>query len=737
MSFRSPLGQHHEGVLSIKPFRRIWIATSLSSLGDWLSLLALSALAYSLTGTPSHAHSSVLTGNETTGSVAVGGVWITSLLPYLLFGPLAGAVADRLDRRINMIVGDVVRAVLYLSIPINLVVGFAPKLTWLYIAQFLACCASLFWTPAKDASIPNLVPRDKLDEANGLSLLTTYGTAPVAALFFVVLEAISRVLGQHFHYFANAGRGQVALSLYFNTATFVVSALTVYSLRELPRRRNGAAISVPSVAKSIWEGWRFAGQNRTVRGITIGMLGAFAAAGVVVGLGYGYISSTLHGGPTGWGFVFAGMFLGLAVGMSVGVRVLGDFSKRRLFGLAIAAAGVPLALLALIPNLPVVVILVIVIGICAGVAYTTGYTIIGSEVDDETRGRTFAFLQSALRVVMFAVIACSGLLAAGFSALVKAISGSPQIDIGHIKYAAVGINFVLLLAAANATVLGMTSYRQMDDRPGVPLLPDLIAALRGKPLPAPPRKAAARAGAGAGPDGRAAGPGGAEGAPVEQGLLLVFEGGEGAGKSTQARLLAIWLRENGYDVLATHEPGATKVGMRLRALLLDTTHTGLSPWAEAMMYAADRAEHVASVIRPALARGTIVVADRYVDSSLAYQGGGRRLPMADVRELNDLATGGLTPDLTFVLDLPPTEGLGRRARSADRLEAEPYEFHDRVRNAFLALAESDPDRYLVLDATLQPTQLSKMIQSAVRELLPDPVPERAEEITGSIPVIRE
>jgi dTMP kinase len=131
MSIRSPLGQRHDGVLSIKPFRRIWIATSLSSLGDWLSLLALSALAYSLTGNLTHAHHGVFAGNATTGSVAVGGVWITSLLPYLLFGPLAGAVADRLDRRINMIVGDVVRAVLYLSIPINLVVGFAPKLPWL------------------------------------------------------------------------------------------------------------------------------------------------------------------------------------------------------------------------------------------------------------------------------------------------------------------------------------------------------------------------------------------------------------------------------------------------------------------------------------------------------------------------------------------------------------------------------------------------------------------------------
>src|SRR5215470_6212978 len=730
MSLRSHLGQRNGSVLSIKAFRRLWIATSLSSLGDWLSLLALSALAYSLTGQRVQA---------TAGAIAVGGVWITSLLPYLLFGPLAGAVADRLDRRINMVIGDVVRAILYLSIPLNLVFGFANQLTWLYVAQFLACCASLFWTPAKDASIPNLVPQDKLEQENQYSLLTTYGTAPVASLLFVVLAKISEGLARGpVSYFGNPARGQISLALYFNVATFVISALTVYSLRQLPRRRNGEAISVPSVAKSIWQGWRFIGRDRVVRGIAIGMTGAFAGAGAVVGLGYAYISTTLMGGSAGWGTVFAAMFIGLALGMSVGVRVLDKFSKRRLFGLAIAAGSVPLALIGLIPNLPVVVFLVVLLGILAGMAYVTGYTIIGQEVDDDTRGRTFAFMQSALRVVMFAVIALSGLLAGGITSLVGKLSGSNNVHIGTVTYNAVGNNVVLLLAAATAIVLGFSSYRQMDDRQGMPLLPDLVAALRGRSLPyAPPAGRAARA---SGRDDGRAVSGLAEPArpgKPSRGMFIAFEGGEGAGKSTQARLLAIWLRENGYDVLATHEPGATKIGMRLRALLLDTAHTGLSPWAEVMMYAADRAEHVAAVIEPALARGTIVVTDRYVDSSLAYQGGGRRLPVESIKRVNDLATGGLVPDLTILLDLPPAEGLGRRARSADRLEAEPEMFHERVRATFLQLAKEDPARYVVLDARSDVSQLSKSIQEALRERLPDPVPERAEEITGSIPVIRE
>ena len=124
------------------------------------------------------------------------------------------------------------------------------------------------------------------------------------------------------------------------------------------------------------------------------------------------------------------------------------------------------------------------------------------------------------------------------------------------------------------------------------------------------------------------------------GLFVAFEGGEGVGKTTQARLIAIWLREQGYDVVTTNEPGATKVGMRLRALLLDTAHAGMSPHSEALLYAADRAEHVAKVIDPALERGAVVITDRYIDSSLAYQGAGRGIPTADIARLNSWATDG-------------------------------------------------------------------------------------------------
>jgi dTMP kinase len=442
----------------------------------------------------------------------------------------------------------------------------------------------------------------------------------------------------------------------------------------------------------------------------------------VVGLGPSYIKNTLHGGSAGWSTVFSAVFIGLALGMFLGLRILKGFSRRRLFGLSIVGAGVPLALIGLIPNLVVVVVLVVLLGASAGIAYVTGYTIVGLEVDDATRGRTFAFLQSAIRVILFAVIAVAPFLAAGFTALVHQMTSSP-LRFGHVSYAAIGYNLVLLLAAAVAIWLGVVSYRHMDDRKGVPLRDDLTSVLRGDEFSPVP--------------GHINGHVNGKEPVARSGMFIALEGGEGVGKTTQARLLAIWLRDQGFDVIGTREPGATKVGMRLRAMLLDTTHAGLSAKAETLMYAADRAEHVESVIVPALQRGAIVVTDRYVDSSLAYQGAGRSQLTEEVARLNRWATGGLVPTLTILLDLPPTAGLGRRARSADRLEAEPTDFHERVRAGFLALAATAPERYLVLDASRPADELSHEIQDRIRDLLPDPVPAVAEANTGSFPAIIE
>jgi dTMP kinase len=335
----------------------------------------------------------------------------------------------------------------------------------------------------------------------------------------------------------------------------------------------------------------------------------------------------------------------------------------------------------------------------------------------------FAFFQSSIQVILFAVIAVVPLLSAGLTRLIASLTGTGNVKIGNITYASAGQNVVILLAAAVAFLLGVRAYRQMDDRQGVPLREDLLAAVRNEPLA--PSAGAAHL------NGHPPPPG------PPPGLLIAFEGGEGSGKTTQARLISIWLREIGYDVVTTHEPGATKIGMRLRALLLDTTHTGMSPHAEALMYAADRAEHVMSVIAPALDRGAIVITDRFVDSSLAYQGAGRRLPVDEIARFNWWATGGRVPDLTILLDMDPMAGLSRRARSADRLEAEPADFHLRVRSGFLALAGAEPDRYLVLNADRPAEEITREIQDRIRGMLPDPVPYVAEANTGDFPAIKE
>jgi len=202
----------------------------------------------------------------------------------------------------------------------------------------------------------------------------------------------------------------------------------------------------------------------------------------------------------------------------------------------------------------------------------------------------------------------------------------------------------------------------------------------------------------------------------ERGVFVCFEGGEGAGKSTQSRALAEWLRGEDHDVVLTFEPGDTAVGKRLRQIVLDPATGDLSDRTEALLYAADKAEHVDTVVRPALDRGAVVITDRYVDSALAYQGAGRALAASEVEPVMRWATGGLRPHLTVVLDLAPETGLGRFTER-DRIEAEAPEFHQRVREAFVAMAAADPDHYLVLDARAPVEEIAAAIRARVEPLL--------------------
>ena len=202
----------------------------------------------------------------------------------------------------------------------------------------------------------------------------------------------------------------------------------------------------------------------------------------------------------------------------------------------------------------------------------------------------------------------------------------------------------------------------------------------------------------------------------DRGLFVCFEGGEGAGKSTQSRLLRDWLVERGETVLLTFEPGDTPVGKELRRIVLDPATGDLSDRTEALLYAADKAEHVDHVVLPALARGEVVVTDRYVDSTLAYQGAGRTLDVAEVEAVARWATGDLRPHLTVVLDLEPETGLGR-FDERDRIEGQSLEFHQRVRQGFLDLAAADPDHYVVLDARAPIDEIGAAVRARVEPLL--------------------
>jgi dTMP kinase len=336
------------------------------------------------------------------------------------------------------------------------------------------------------------------------------------------------------------------------------------------------------------------------------------------------------------------------------------------------------------------------VGVGAGMAYLAGVTLLGGEVGDDMRGRAFAFVQSMVRVVLMLAIALS-------SVLVR-VGGTPRVHLGFVDFRISSTRLLLVAAGLFAVVAGVVAFRRMDDKPGVPVLTDLLGSLRGRPLPVPGRD-----------------PG--------QGIFVAFEGGEGAGKSTQAVKLAAWLKVAGYECVTTREPGATPLGASIRELLLRHGETEPTPRAEALLYAADRAHHVDTVIRPALDHGAVVVTDRYVDSSLAYQGGGRGLEAGEVAWVSAWATRGLRPDLVVLLDVDPAVGLARVGDrgAADRLETEPAEFHGRVRQTFLDLAAEDPGRYLVLDASGNPNIIAEQVRDRLLPLLPArPSPAYAE-----------
>jgi len=647
------------GVLAIKPFRKLWNSMLFSSLGDWLGLLATTAMAQQLSG-----------GDYATANFAIAGVFIARLLPAVFLGPLAGVIADKLDRRKLMVTCDILRAALYVSIPIF------HNYFWLYTATILVECITLFWSPAKEASVPNLVPRERIENANQVTLLAAYGTAPIAALLFTFLSLFTSAINVTFGINSTA----IDLSLYVNALSFAFAAFTIWGLREIPKGAAEKHSADKGILKSLLEGWKAVSSSKIIRGLIVGMVGAFVAAGAVIGLARTFVGD-LGGGEAAYGVLFGAVFTGLAAGIAFGPKVFAQFSRRRLFGASLAVSGCFLVALAAIPNLVLAVFIVIILGTFSGITWVTGFTMLGMEVADDVRGRTFAFVQSLIRVVLVAVLAISPLIAASI--------GQHTFKFQNTEIEYNGAAATILIAGVIASLIGLVSYKQMKDRPNVSLWSDISNALKGElgSITGPPAK----------------------------GVFIAIEGGEGIGKSTQSKLLKAWLEQEGETVVLSREPGGSDLGIEIRKILLSHSTGEISPRAEALLYAADRAHHVYSVIRPALAQGDVVISDRYFDSSIAYQGAGRVLEPGEVARISRWATESLFPTLTIIIDLPPQVGLAR-LKSKDRLESQPIDFHERVRQEFLQLAALDPERYVIIDGNRSIEDTHTAIISRVSEI---------------------
>ena len=364
-------------VLAIPAFRRLWLVTSIAGVCDWLSLLALSALA------------TQLTSGYQAQSFALGGVVATRLLPPLLLGPVAGALADKFDRRRVMVVCDLLRCALFVSIPL---VG---TLWWLLVATLLIEMCAMFWIPAKDAAVPNLLRRpDQMETAGQLALVMTYGVSVITASgLFALLSRGGAILGA-------SALDTVYVAVLLSGAAYLVTALTVLlRIPEISGRSGTRRAAAPGLLALIRDGAAFVARTPLVRGLVIGIIGAFAAGGIVIGSATLYAQS-LGGGNAAYGVLFASVFIGLALGMGAAPRMARRIPHNRLFGAAIVAAGLALVLVALAPHLFLAIAAVMLVGGFAGIAFLTGLTIIGTQVADEIRGRVNAFVQTIVRLTL-------------------------------------------------------------------------------------------------------------------------------------------------------------------------------------------------------------------------------------------------------------------------------------------------------------------------------------------------
>lgn len=651
-------------------FSRLYRAILVSSLGDWVGFVAVVSLVARLGGATASA------------GLAVSGVMLARLLPSLVFGPFAGVLVDRFDRRRLMVIADIARGIGYAILP------FFPNLVLIYAMSFLIECLALLWTPARDSIIPNLVPRRQLGNANTIALATGYGTLPFGGIVFTALAGLSGTLGVE--YFAE---NRESIALWLNGITFLFSA---YMIRGLPlratHRRKEGKLKAGEAVSDLREGIRFLREHAFVRAMTVGIVLAFTGAGAILSVGpiFAQDPLALNAGPASWGILVTAVGVGLGAGMA-GAGWLGRLvDKDTLFPILILAGSAAIVVLAAMPNITLAALVTVVTGAAAGATWVTGYTLLHENVLDELRGRVFASLTVLSRLGLFVSLAGFPLLAEAF--------GPYALNLGGGRIVVAGTRVALWIGAAIMIVGGVFSraglVRSRLTRP--------------RPLRLFPRLRKTE----------------------RHGTFVVFEGVEGAGKGTQIRLAREFLEGEGYDVLVTREPGGTALGERLRDALLTDARESIDARAEALLFAASRAQHVSHVIRPALEEGKFVLCDRYLDSSLAYQGAGRGLGEQDVLSLNVWATQGLFPDLSILLSMEPGKSLARVEGEPDRIESEDDRFHTRVADAFLRIAEDHPERFVVVDADAPPDLVHERVKEALVRYLQREEGDRAGERAG-------
>jgi dTMP kinase len=631
----------------------LYRAILVSSLGDWIGFVAVVALVTRIGGG--------------SAGFAVSGVMLARLLPSILFGPFAGVLVDRFDRKRLMVIADVSRGIGYATLPLF------PRLPWIYTMSFLIECMSLLWTPARDAIIPNLVPRRQLSNANTIALATGYGTLPLGGIAYTAITALAVSIGGSIAY---VEQNPESIALWLDALTFFFSAWMIsgLALRRTARSAKQGKLKATEAFSDLKEGVAFLKDHAFVRAMTIGIVLAFTGAGAVISVGPIFASAGLDGGPTAWGFLVTALGVGMALGMVLVAQVTKVIDKDTLFPLAILGGGAALVVLAAMPSIVLAALATVAMGAAAGATWVTGYTLLHENVTDELRGRVFGTLTVLARLGLF-------LSLAGFPLLAQALNNF-AFELGAVEIE--GTRMSLWVGAGVMIVGGILSRGGLaKSRLTRPRALRLFPRLR---------------------------------KTERRGTFIVFEGVEGAGKGTQVRLAREFLEELGHPVLVTREPGGTELGERLRDSLLDHNES-VDSRAEALLFAASRAQHVSRVIRPALEEGKVVLCDRYLDSSLAYQGTGRGLGEQDVLSLNVWATQGLFPDLVMLLHLEPDRGLARIGTEQDRFEAEDESFHAKVADAFLKIAEDHPERFRIINADAPPDVVHMRIRDELQKFL--------------------